>query len=228
MIVYLIPVGGERYQLYVELADDEGVAPEPEGTGWVSRQFQKFRAMLAEAEQERLRQERGETPRNSGLWRRILGKVAETIAEQRLLWRLRNENEAELWHPDDMSSQAAMDRMMGEFAHDAARHRRWMIIDGVLAAVTGPLFFLVPGPNVIGLFFTFRAIGHWLSWRGAKRGLGDVKFGTKATPPLTAVRSALALPAAERRPRLTEIGLALGLEHLAGFVLRVSAGRAKK
>ncbi len=60
--------------------------------------------------------------------------------------------------------------MKSDFGAGLAKHRRWMIIDGLLVAITGPLFFFVPGPNVISWFFTFRAVGHFLSWRGARKG----------------------------------------------------------
>ena len=32
-------------------------------------------------------------------------------------------------------------------------------------------FVVVPGPNVFGYFFTFTVVGHFLAFRGARRGL---------------------------------------------------------
>jgi hypothetical protein len=98
-----------------------------------------------------------------------------------------------------------------------------MIIDGAIVAVTGPLFFFVPGPNVVSWYFTFRAVAHFLSWRGARKGQTSITWRALASPPLTDVRLALSLPQHERRIRLLEIGDALGLKHLAGFVDRVFA-----
>jgi len=225
MIVYLVPVGDRRYQLYVEVAPEApgGEPTAPSGNGWVARQIHKFREMLAEAEQERLRRESGEPEHGSGLWKAILRRVAETVAEQRLLWHLRHQTDAEVAHPDDISSAEALREVRAEFARDEARHRRWMLIDGAIVAVTGPLFFFVPGPNVVAWYFTFRAGAHFLSWRGARKGQTSITWRADASAPLSAVRSALGLPTHERRLRLLELGDELGLKHLAGFVERVSA-----
>jgi hypothetical protein len=79
----------------------------------------------------------------------------------------------------------------------------------------------VPGPNVIAWYFTFRAVGHFLSWRGALRGLKDISWTPEASAPLSGVRAALALGDAERCARLDAIASELGLAHLTGFVERV-------
>ena len=225
MTVYLVPVGDRRYQLYVEVAPEaaEGTPAAPSGNGWVARRVHRFREMLAEAEQERLRRESGEPEQGSGLWKAILRRIAETVAEQRLLWHLRHQTEAEVAHPDDLDSADALREVRAEFSRDEARHRRWMLIDGAIVAVTGPLFFFVPGPNVISWYFTFRAGAHFLSWRGARKGQTSVTWRAKPCAPLSAVRSALSLPTHDRRLRLLEIGDSIGLKHLANFVDRVSA-----
>ena len=223
MTVYLVPVGGSRYQLYVEIPPDAEDTDQSDADrrGWVGRQVKKFRAMLAEAEQARLKRERGEPDGGSGLWKAIMRRVAETVAEQRLLWRLRHQTDVNVLHPDDINGATALAEVRAEFMKDAARHLRWTIIDGVIVCITGPLFFFVPGPNVVSWYFTFRAIAHFMSWRGAKKGLTTINWHCEPAHALTDVRAALALHSDERRRRLLEIGDAMGLTHLAGFVERV-------
>jgi len=226
MIVFLVPVGGDRYQLYVEMAPEEvaaGAVPQTKGHGWIARQVDRFRDMLTEAERARLRRESGEADDGTGLWKKIMRKVAEAVAEQRLLWSLRHQSEAEVRHPDDMTSAQALQEVKAEFTRDVSRHLRWAIVDGVLMIGTAILFTLIPGPNLIAWYFTFRAIGHFLSWRGARRGLMQVEWKTAPCAPLSDVRRALELPGQERRERLCEIGESLGLKHLAGFVDRMFA-----
>ena len=70
---------------------------------------------------------------------------------------------------------------------------------------------------------TFRAIGHYLSWRGARRGLRDVAWRSEPSAPLTDVRRAIVLPSSDRRDRLEAISQALGLKHFTGFVERVAS-----
>lgn len=225
--VYLVPVGERRHELYCEHDHDVAVAPADDPAGrasWFRRQMDRFRAMLAEAEQERRRRDRGEEgPPASGLWRALMRRIAETIAEQRLLWQLRNQADARLLHPDGVAGDEALRLMRATITRDFAKHRRWCAIDALLAAILGPLLFFVPGPNIVAYYFLFRAIGHLLAMRGATQALKRTVWATSASAPLAAVGVALALPRADRRARLDELSAALGLAHLTGFVERVAA-----
>jgi hypothetical protein len=229
MIVYLVPVGGRRYQLYVEIPAEDAVGEVPaSSSGWIAKQIQRFRSMLAEAERARLRRESGEPDDGSGLWHAILRRVAEAVAEQRLLWHLRHQTRATVRHPDDISDADALREVRAEFSRDVARHLRWTIIDGTIMIVTAILLTLLPGPNIVAWYFTFRAIGHFFSWRGARKGLKDVEWTAEPSAPLSSVRAALKLHGLERRDRLREIGESLDLQHLAGFVERVFAKDRKE
>jgi hypothetical protein len=222
MKVFIVPVGAGRHQLYVELPRDEAVIDaEGASSGWFARKVRQFKQTLAEAEEERLRRERGEPTVARGIGRKIMAKIAEAVAEQRLLWSLRHQTRADLLHPDDLAAPDAQAFVKEEFTRDSARHRRWMLIDGLLTAITGPLFFFVPGPNIVSWYFTFRTIGHFLSWRGALRGLREIAWTPEASAPLSAIRAALALGQAERCARLDAISSELGLAHLTGFVERL-------
>ena len=222
--VYLVPVGGSRYELYSEHATDEAPAVTDAAApkSWGTRRMDQFRAMLAEADAERRRRDRGEPSAGGGVWRGIMRRIAETIAEQRLLWRLRAEAFGRLIHPLDLPTAEAIGVMRTALGKDLAKHRRWCVIDAGIAAVLGPVLFLVPGPNVVAYYFLFRAVGHYLALRGATHGLSKTVWETYGSPPLTAIRLALALPRAERRVELDAIATALGLAHLTGFVERVA------
>jgi Mitochondrial K+-H+ exchange-related len=227
MRVFLIPTGISHYQLYVEVPREAEVPSSDTAPprGWLGRKIQKFKDTLAEAEEERLRRERGETgPRT--LAKRIMGKIAEAVAEQRLLWQLRNRDSATLYFPDDITESAALELMRAELSRDLSKHVRWLVIDALLVLITGPLFFFVPGPNVVSWYFTFRAAGHFLSWRGARNGLWNLVWTATADGRLTSVRRALTLPSRERCHELDEIARSLDLHHLTGFVERVAV-RAK-
>jgi len=225
MRVYLVPVGAARYRLYVEIPEEEAAAARAEEPpkGRVGRLLQRFRATLAEAEAERLRRERGEPSEGSGIWRAIMRKMAEAIAEQRLLWHLRHQTSVDLSHPVDLDAAAALEEVRTDFSCEVRKHMRWLVIDTLAAAITGPLLFLVPGPNLVSWYFTFRAIGHFLSWRGARKGLREIEWRPEPSAPLTDVRQAISLPPPDRRSRLEAISLALGLKHFRGFVERVAS-----
>jgi hypothetical protein len=219
MQVYLVPVAASRYQLYVEVSAEPAAATgEAPDAGWFARQSQRFQQTLAEAEQRR---DASAANRRRTALARHHATHAETIASSDCL-ALRHQSAAELQHPDDLDGEAAVREVRVEFARDVAKHLRWMLIDGAAVAITGPVFFFVPGPNLISWYFTFRAVGHFFSWRGARKGLTEIQWQTRPTAPLTAVRSALLAPQPDRRNRLDAIAQALGLKHFAGFVERVS------
>lgn len=221
MDVYVVPVGADRYELYCEMAD---VAEAAGGRrrGLLTAPVRRFNEMMADAERER-HQPRAHIgsgwTRRLGRW--ILRQMAEAVAEQRLLWHLRRQSAATLVHPDDLPAARARDVMRRILTRDRDRHRFWLLIDGALAAVTGPLFFFVPGPNLIAYYFVFRTVGHFFAWRGARRGLDAVVWRVDASRPLRELREALRLPAAERRLQVQQVEQRLRLRHLAAFVDRV-------
>lgn len=226
--VFLVPVAPGLTAPYTEADHDESVDP-PAAPGaapgaW-SRMVARFRAMLAEAERERRGAGQGGAERRGGLWRAILRRIAETIAEQRLLWRLRHERHARLAHPLALSPVEAVDAMRAHCAADYTKHRRWLVIDGAITAVTGPLFFFIPGPNIVSWYFAFRAVGHYFSMRGARQGRDVVVWTPEPSAELSDITAALALDRPARVERLARISRALGLDHLGTFVERVARVR---
>ena len=94
MDVYVIPVASDRYELYCEHEGPEGDVLDAEPPqGRFAKIYANFKEALARVEEERLS---GETRvhERPPTWTermkdRALCWIAEKIAEQRLLWRLR-------------------------------------------------------------------------------------------------------------------------------------------
>jgi hypothetical protein len=232
MDVFLVPVGVEAYELYCEHVDDEPDAPVeiPEGF-WArlnpryvfTRLRARFHQVLVEAERER---RRDHAARAGDGWfarvkRRAMRWVAESIAEQRLLWNLRRHDHAALHHPDDMPAEAAQAVCRKQLTRDFEKHRLWLAIDGVLMVASGALI-LVPGPNVLGYFFAFRVVGHFFSVRGAKNGLDRVAWTKVPNPALTDLRRALSLEPTARLREAEAVAIRLRLDHLATFFQRMA------
>ena len=224
MDVYLVPVGRDKYQLYCEIPDepvDPAAAP-PEG--FFKRQVHRFREMLAEAERERRAGIVQEPPRGwAGRVRaRTMRWVAHAVAEQRLLWHLRSQPAACLHYPDDCTDADGARELREHLGRDFGTHRKWLVIHSILLIVTTPVLFWLPGPNVIGYYFLFRAVGHYLSLRGAKQGLARTAWTYEPSPPLSELRRVLALDPGLREPRLNAVAEALRLEHLVSFFQRTA------
>jgi hypothetical protein len=222
MDVYLVPVGPDRYELYCEVADEPEDTPQAP-PGFFRRLTLRFREMIAEAERER-RHGRPDDVQRGWLGRvraRTLRWVAESIAEQRLLWHLRRQTAASFYYPDDMQEAAAVGLRTQQLGRDFDKHRFWLAIDSVLFVASG-LLMLVPGPNFIAYFFAFRLVGHFLSLRGARQGLSVVAWANLPSAPLSELRAALALEPDVRERRVRDVAGMLRLEHLASFFERTA------
>jgi hypothetical protein len=222
MDVFLVPVGPERYEPYCEVPDesDHDVAEPP--PGFFRRLVHRFKEMIADAERER-RQGAPVAASRSWLGRiraRTLRWVAEAMAEQKLLWHLRKQTSACLHYPDDLQEADAASLMRFHLDRDLKKHRRWLAIDSVLMVLFGVVLFAVPGPNIVGYYFAFRVVGHYLSYRGARQGLGEVSWSHDPSAPLTELRRLLQIEPGLREPRVHAVQETLRLEHLVSFFER--------
>ena len=242
MDVYLVPVGTDRYELYCEVPDepvtedgeteDDAREYQPPGVfrrviAWPGVFFRRlrarFREMLAEAERER-RLGRASSPQGGWVARvkaRVMRWVAESIAEQRLLWHLRSQAVACLHYPDDIDEARAISLLQAQLRRDFEKHRFWLAINAVLFVLSGLLFF-VPGPNAVAYYFAFRLVGHYLSMRGARQGQSSVEWRAERSAPLAELRRAIALEPTARERQVQDVALRLRLEHLASFFARTA------
>jgi K+-H+ exchange-related protein len=219
--VYLIPVGSGRFELYSEAPDD--AAPDGEALpvdGFWKRTIHRAQVRWREA----VHNARGSEASN-GWFARLrdtaVCRAAETVAEQRTLWSLRHFTAATLVHPSDLieaPAAALRDRLLT----DARKHHgKWLAIDAALLAASGVLM-LVPGPNVLAYYFAFRAVGHYLSWRGAQQSLDRITWGLHAEPALAELGRLAALPRDARASRVEAIAQAMNLPRLTAFFDRTA------
>ena len=223
MEVFLVPAGGTRYELYCEPADDDAVP-----AGRTGRIFHRVRDLLSTkpriAQSQHPGNEEVTRPPNwtdrarAGAVRRL----AEWVAEQRLLWALRHQGAVTFVYPDDMTAEEALARVHNMLQRDREHHRVWLIVDGLATVVFGPLFFFVPGPNLVSWYFAAKTAGHWLAFQGAGRGGDRVQWSGRPSGALAAVREALTFPASARQHRLGELAAELHLAHLAVFLQRTA------
>ena len=223
MDVYLVPIARDRHELYCEVPDEPDEPVDSAGGGFFARLKGRFSAMLAEAERER-RHDRG-VQEHPGLFARAKTRtmrwVAESIAEQRLLWHLRRQTGVCLFFPDDLDEADAIAFVRRQLTRDFDKHRFWLIIDS-LGFVGSGVFFFVPGPNIIAYYFAFRTVGHYLSMRGARQGLDVVRWTAERSAPLSELRRAINLERDERERRVHAVAETLKLEHLFKFFQRTA------
>jgi hypothetical protein len=233
MDVFVIPIGRDRYELYGEQPLETDVTDEvPDGL--IARLRHRFMLTLRAAEDRHNdKAARDDEPKGfvGRVKQRMMAWVVERIAEQRLLWNLRGQRTATVAHPNDMTFEQVLTLVRQTLRHDYERHRRWLIIDGILFVLTfvllGPLFLLMPGiANLPALYFGFRAVGHWLSMGGAAQGLHHVTWTGRPCPPLGELRELAILEPQVRHQRIEDIAARLRLQHLSTFFERVAIPRA--
>jgi hypothetical protein len=229
MDVFLIPVADEdQYELYYEAPDHDSVGGDDnDGGGIIHRVKARFSEMLKEAEEWRLKrkEEEEEAHQKAGLMtrlrRRVMGFVVERIAEQRLLWHLRTATCVCAHIPSDLTNEQAEAIMRGILKKDHDHHFKWMWIDLLFLILVSPLV-VVPGPNVPGFYFTFQVVGHFLSWRGAKKGLNGLKWTIEQNAALTELRPLLIPTEPHRIRRIQEVAARLQLQHFASYFEQVA------
>ena len=227
MDVFVVPVGPDRYELYCEGGDAE-VEPETPPAGIVGKLRHRFSVMLKAAEERQHRH--GDACAEPTSWmgrmqERSMAWVVERIAEQRLLWNLRKQTTAVAAYPQDMTFEQVMVLIRRMLQRDYERHRRWLVIDSILLLVSLAAV-LIPGPNLLGYYFAFRVVGHWLSMRGAAQGLHRIVWTGRPCPPLGELRDVITLVPGLREARIHDVAARLRLEHLGTFFERVAVRHA--
>ena len=243
MDVFLVPLGPERHELYCEPSDDDETAADTgaPAPGFFSRMRRRFTEMLRAAEAARARRARGEYDPIDTWWERtrarVLAKVADAVAEQRLLWHLR--------HLDGRQPLPSVrhDRRAGARDHaclDGPRSRPPLPLAGHRCAAharprRGALR-SCPARTSSGYYFAFRVVGHYLSWRAREQGLDAVTWTTAPCDPADraagrAPSGAAAARRAHRRtggaPAAAAPGVVRQSHLLAGVGRRAAAGRRR-
>jgi hypothetical protein len=223
MDVFLVPVTLDRYEPYCEVPE----APEPDAAlhpprgpfhGFIAR----FQHMLASIER-RAAEKTAATPTSLGgrLKERAYHWLAHWMAAQRLLWRLRKIDHATLVFPDDLEAARAHALLATHLDRESRRHVWMATLYAALGLVSIPVA-LVPGPNVFGYVFVFLLVGHFFSYRGARRGRTQVTWRDRSSATLVELRRLPSIAPADRERFIHEISERLGLAHLAAFFERLA------
>lgn len=226
MDVYFVPIAADRFETYYEAPEsDEPVEP-AEGLGFFGRLRVRFQTQLKEAEQARHQATHDEPATFLGrMQKRSLRWIAERIAEQRLFWHLRTADAATLHVASDMDPQAAETMMRASLKKDADRHLKLLAVHSVALILSAPVAF-IPGPNVLGYLFTFTVVGHFLSWRGARRGGTEVQWTVRPSTALTDLRRAFQLGTSDRLRVIHDVAHRLHMPKLARFVEQMATTSA--
>ncbi len=214
MIVFLVPVDRSRFELYSETDEDSGQAPR-RPDGFLRRVSARWHDVVEHAR-------RGGARGRLARWRdAVVCRLAETIAEQRTLWALREAPHATVRYPSMLDEAGARTILLTSLGDARRHHLRWLIIDFVFFVLSG-LLALVPGPNLIAYYLAFRVIGHVQSWRGARHAMDRTVWTFDADDRLAELAALVDQPREARASRVAAIAAQLNLSRLSAFFDRVA------
>jgi hypothetical protein len=218
--VYLVPIGSGRFDLYTEQEERDPLAPR-EAAGFWSRTIERLHEgwrQMARAATSRQGDRAGRLTRLRD-W--LVCRIAEAIAEQRTLWSLRTLASATFIYPSDLSETSAA-AIRGRVLIRARRHHGWWLLINVVVVALTAVLVLLPGPNLIGYYFLFRVVAHYLSWRGARHALESISWRPIAEPALSELGGLARVARDARAERVAAIASQLRLTRLEAFFDRVA------
>ena len=219
MLIHLVPLGRDRYDLYSEVPEaDEG--PPADDAGRIRRWLH------AAGEQWREYVDRARLATDTGRFARmrdgVINRLADSLDELRTLRGLRTADAATLLFPaglDEASARAVLDRLLGA---ERRYHGRRLVVYLTLFVLSGALAVL-PGPNVVAYYFGFQGVGHLQAWRGARHAAVTIAWTLTPSADLSDLASLAERPHGERTAQVAAIAHRLHLDHLPAFFERAAS-----
>jgi hypothetical protein len=130
--------------------------------GWVERKAKALKTKWNHAD-------RGVTGKVRHAWEWLNKRVP---ADEPMLVRLRTAPSIEIHHPSSISSDEARALWSEYLANRRRRHLPWLGVNAVVSPLT-VLLAPLPGPNVVGYWFAYRAVRDLLAVLGLRRARSD-------------------------------------------------------
>jgi Mitochondrial K+-H+ exchange-related len=165
--IYLLLIDHARFFFYSDESeafddrdcrDDSSNPPRSGVRGWLLTKYDRFRSAWQHADSGALH------------WMRRSWDWLHTWAhpDEAMLARLWSAHSIELYHPAARSGEEVLAIWTDYLRQQWRRHLVWLIVNGVIAPVS-VVFAILPGPNLIGYWFAYRAIHHALVVWGIRR-----------------------------------------------------------
>lgn len=102
---------------------------------------------------------------------RVLAWLMRWVSpDEPFLRQLRSASHIRVHHPTWMNGAVARRHWARYLRRRRRRHTIWFVLNAMVSPLT-ILLALLPGPNVFGYWFVYRAACHGLAWLGVRRGL---------------------------------------------------------
>ncbi|MDT4898373.1 MAG: hypothetical protein QOH25_3450 [Acidobacteriota bacterium] len=214
MKIYLLSLDGGRCVFYSEgpemVAETETVAPRRGMRGWAERRYQSLQAILNESE-------KGVGLRVRRVWEWLQKRIPP---DEPLLRSLRGARAVALHHSPTFTEEEVRSLWQEYLKSRQGRHMFWFIMNALVSPLT-LLLAPLPGPNVIGYWFVYRAVCHWLARLGAR----NARSGQVTTRFLSTAALDGSFDAKDDE-RIASLSSSFGLQGLDDFIKRITAKKA--
>ena len=167
MKIYLLQIDRERFFFYSDESesshdesegDDPGSPPRQGLCGWLHERYARFKSAWHHADSGAM------------LWLHRCWDWLHSLArpDEAMLARLRSARRIDLFYPATRTRSDVSAAWRDYLNQQWKRHLLWLSINGVIAPFS-MLFAVLPGPNLIGYWFAYRAIHHLLVIWGIRR-----------------------------------------------------------
>ncbi len=221
MKIFLLLIDHEQFFFY---SDESEATHDPQDggdfagkaqsglAGWLHNQLDKVKKSWHEAES-------GLTHRLRRCWDWL---HSWSHPDEWMLSRLRSAKLIELHHPASRTGDEVLAIWQNYISRQRNRHLVWLTINGVVAPFT-VLFAILPGPNIIGYWFLYRAVQHLLVvW-------GTIRVQRSGVPTELHPLDALDMPVErDGTGKTVHVALAGGGERLGEHVARSRAPRQRR
>jgi Mitochondrial K+-H+ exchange-related len=213
--IFLLNLGDERCVFYSEgpeaVAESESAAAPRRGIrGWAERRYQSLQAVLTESE-------KGVGLRVRRIWEWLQKRIPP---DEPMLRALRGVQAIVLHHALTYTEEETRSLWTVYLKSRQGRHMFWFIINALVSPLT-LLLAPLPGPNVIGYWFIYRAVCHLLARLGARNARSEqvrAEFlSTKALDGSFGVTD---------KERIASLSSRFGLSGLEEFVKRTAEKKA--
>jgi hypothetical protein len=165
--IYLLIINQERHFFYSDIADPADIAeheplqdsvPKSGFKAWLIKQIARFREGWDHSQAGPMR------------WMRRLWDWLHSFAhpDEAMLVRLRTAKQIQLQYPAGRTEVDVAGVWLGYLNQQWWWHGLWLIVNGTIAPFAAFLAIL-PGPNIIGYWFLYRAVHHGLVVWGISR-----------------------------------------------------------
>jgi hypothetical protein len=80
-----------------------------------------------------------------------------------------------LYYPSHFTEEKASETFDQLIAAQIKKHKRWLIVNGALLPIS-VLFSIVPGPNLLLAYLSWRTLTHYQSKRGGEKAMSDLEI----------------------------------------------------